>query len=171
MSTRQYFKKYSSMRCSVKKFVILALILLSLYLKNGWGHEAIFPIWESSYTKGPPIIDGKTDDIWEKAKPLTVIVREVMGGDNPMPVVLCTLHTDDSFYVMAQWPDDTRSDMRDPYIWNAVNKDYERPSRPDDQFAIEFPMTGEFDIRMLTLVHEYTADVWHWKAGRTRYAA
>jgi hypothetical protein len=67
---------------------------------------------------------------------------------------------------MAQWPDETKSDMRDPYVWNVEKKDYERPSRPDDQFAIEFPMTGEFDIRMLTLVHEYTADVWHWKAGR-----
>lgn len=89
-----------------------------------------------------------------------------MGGDNPAGVVLRALHTDDTFYVMAQWPDDTKSDMRDPYIWNAEKKIYERPSKPDDQFALEFPMTGEFDIRMLTLVHEYTADVWHWKAGR-----
>jgi hypothetical protein len=150
----------------MKKIIISALILLSLYLKNGWGHEVIPPVWESSYTKKPPIIDGKTDEIWKKAKPLTVTVREAMGGDNPMPVVLRALHTDDTFYVMAEWPDKTISDMRDPYIWNAVKKDYERPSRPDDQFAIEFPMTGEFDIRMLTLVHEYTADVWHWKAGR-----
>ena len=150
----------------MKKLVISALILLCVCLKDGWGHEVIQPLWESSYTKKSPIIDGKMDEIWEKAKLLTVIVREAMGGDNPMPVVLRALHTDDTFYVMAQWPDETESDMRDPYVWNVEKREYERPSRPDDQFSIEFPMTGEFDIRMMTLVHEYTADVWHWKAGR-----
>ena len=54
----------------------------------------------------------------------------------------------------------------DPYIWNAEKKAYDHPSKPDDQFALEFPMTGKFDIRMITLSHEYIADVWHWKAGR-----
>lgn len=130
------------------------------------GPESAQPVWESLYTKTPPIVDGKVDDVWKKAKPLTMTVREALGGGNPMPVLLRALHTDDTFYVMAQWPDKTKSDMRDPYVWNAENQDYERPSRPDDQFALEFPMTGQFDTKMLTLVHEYTADVWHWKAGR-----
>jgi Ethylbenzene dehydrogenase. len=106
------------------------------------------------------------EKIWEQAKPFTVVVREAMGGNNPTEVVLRALHTDDTLYVLAQWPDDTKSDMRDPYIWNESKKDYDRPSKPDDQFSLEFPMSGEFNIRMLTLVHEYTADVWHWKAGR-----
>lgn len=150
----------------MKKFIISVVVLLLLCLKYGWGNEIEPPVWESSYTKTPPTIDGKMDEIWGEAKPLTVTVREAIGGHNPKPVVLRALHTDDNFYVMAQWPDETKSDMRDPYVWNVEKKDYERPSRPDDQFAIEFPMTGEFDIRMLTLVHEYTADVWHWKAGR-----
>jgi hypothetical protein len=150
----------------MKRLVVSMAVLLFLCLKYGWGNELEPLVWESSYTKMPPTIDGKVDKIWEKSKSFTVIVREAIGGDNPKPVVLRALHTDDTFYVMAEWPDKTISDMRDPYIWNAVKKDYERPSRPDDQFAIEFPMTGEFDIRMLTLVHEYTADVWHWKAGR-----
>lgn len=147
-------------------FVIVSGFFLLFYPAYGWSTESTELIWESSYTKTPPIIDGKVDEVWKKAKPLTVTVREAIGGDNPNPVVLRALHNDDTFYMMAQWHDDTRSDMRDPYVWNAVKKDYERPSKPDDQFALEFPMTGEFDIRMLTLVHEYTADVWHWKAGR-----
>jgi len=150
----------------MKNLVISVIVLLLLCLKYGWANESEILVWESSYTKTPPTIDGKVEKIWEDAKPLTVTVREAIGGNNPRHVTLHCLHTDDSLYVMAQWPDDTRSDMRDPYVWNAENKDYERPSRPDDQFALEFPMTGQFAISMLSLSHEYTADVWHWKAGR-----
>jgi hypothetical protein len=114
----------------------------------------------------PPIIDGKIDGIWEQAIPLTVTVREAIGGCNPKRVMLRALYTDDTFFVLAQWHDVTKSDMRDPYVWNAEKKEYERPSKPDDQFALEFPKAGQFDVSMLTLDHEYTADVWHWKAGR-----
>jgi hypothetical protein len=69
-------------------------------------------------------------------------------------------------YVLAQWPDTTRSDMRDPYVWNPQKKQYERPTKPDDQFALEFPIEGSFEINMLTTSSGYVADVWHWKAGR-----
>ena len=131
-----------------------------------WTSEPLPLIWESSYTKTPPKIDGKPDDLWQTAKPVTVVVREAIGGDHPTQVVLRAVHTDDTFYLIAHWPDDTKSDMRDPYVWNDEKKEYDRPSKPDDQFALEFPMAGNFDISMLTLVNEYTADVWHWKAGR-----
>ena len=124
------------------------------------------PIWEARYTKIAPTIDGQMDEVWRQAKPLTAFVREAMGGDYPKPVILCALYTEDMLYVMAQWPDATRSDMRDPYVWNAKKKEYERPSKPDDQFALEFPMKGDFSVSMLTLTREFTADVWHWKAGR-----
>ena len=147
-------------------FVIMSGFILCFYAGYGWCNDSAQLTWESSYTKTPPVLDGNMDDIWGRAKPLAVTVREAIGGDNSGQVVLRALHTDDTFYVMAQWHDDTKSDMRDPYVWNAEKKDYERPSKPDDQFALEFPMTEKFYIRMITLTHEYVADVWHWKAGR-----
>ncbi|OQY99207.1 MAG: hypothetical protein B6D35_09920 [Candidatus Brocadia sp. UTAMX2] len=147
-------------------FIMMYSLLFCFYSNPVWSGESTPLVWESSHTKTPPMVDGKMEKIWEHAKPLTVVVREAMGGNNPTEVVLHALHTDDTLYVLAQWPDDTKSDMRDPYLWNDTKKDYDRPPKPDDQFSLEFPMTGEFDIRMLTLVHEYTADVWHWKAGR-----
>src|SRR3990167_2779807 len=146
--------------------VFFCVFLLCFYTTYGWCVESSSLVWESSYTKTSPTIDGNVDNIWQQAKSLTVIVREAIGGDNPVEVVLRALHNDDTLYVMAQWPDNTKSDIRDPYIWNAEKKDYERPSKPDDQFSLEFPITGNFGIRMITLVHEYIADVWHWKAGR-----
>ena len=123
-------------------------------------------LWESRHTSTVPEIDGSIDPVWETAKPLLVTVREAFGGNNPVTVELRALHTDVALYVLARWPDATKSDMRDPYVWSSATNAYERPSRPDDQFALEFPMSGEFDISMLTTEHEYEADVWHWKAGR-----
>src|SRR4030067_1617923 len=147
-------------------FVIISLCLLVLQSQYGWWNESSAQIWKSSYTKSPPLIDGMIDDVWNNALPLTVKVREAIGGENPIPVELRALHTDDTLYVLARWPDNTKSDMRDPYVWNAGLNSYERPSKPDDQFSIEFPLSGNFDTRMITLAKRYTADVWHWKAGR-----
>lgn len=123
-------------------------------------------VWEAAYTTSPPTVDGTVDRVWDKAKPLTVVVREAMGGGNPRRVVLRALYTDDTLYVLSEWPDATRSDMRDPYVWNPQKKQYERPTKPDDQFALEFPIEGSFEINMLTTSSGYVADVWHWKAGR-----
>ncbi|MCH7701325.1 MAG: hypothetical protein IID37_06525 [Planctomycetes bacterium] len=124
-------------------------------------------VWEASYTSTPPAVDGRIDQVWSTAKPLTVNVREAMGGGHPRPVVLRALYTDDSLYVLAQWPDATASGMRDPYVWNPQTHRYDRPTKPDDQFALEFPIQGDFDLNMLTVDHAYVADVWHWKAGRS----
>jgi hypothetical protein len=123
-------------------------------------------LWESSFATTVPEIDGVVDDVWERSQPLTVEVREAFGGHNPRAVVLRALHTNERIYVLAQWPDTTRSDMRDPYVWNAAKNVYDRPSKPDDQFGLEFPLSGDFAVSMLATSRDYTADVWHWKAGR-----
>lgn len=133
---------------------------------SGWTGDPSPMILESVKVTSAPVLDGQVDDVWSKARPLTVYVREAMGGDHPKPVILRSVHTDDSFFILAQWPDATRSDMRDPYIWNKEKQAYYRPSRPDDQFAIQFPMTKDFAISMLTMTHSFKSDVWHWKAGR-----
>lgn len=124
-------------------------------------------VWKSTHVQAPPDVDGKIDRVWHGAKELKVTVREAFGGVDPITVVLRALHTDEALYILAQWPDTTRSDMRDPYIWNAAKNEYERPTTPDDQFAIEFPIEGDLLQSMLPSEGSYTADVWHWKAGRS----
>ncbi len=129
------------------------------------GHQAPL-LWEAAYSTAKPSIDGMTDDVWSKAKPLRVVVREALGGTTPKQVILRALYTDDSLYVLAIWPDATRSDMRDPYVWDPRKKAYQRPTRPDDQFALQFPIEGDFQVNMLATDSAFVADVWHWKAGR-----
>jgi hypothetical protein len=146
-------------------WILLASTLMAQQAA-GWSQDRPSMLWESTYVKTAPALDGKMDDAWKTAKATSVPVREAMGGDHPQQVVLRALHTDDSIFISAAWADSTRSGLRDPYVWNPAEKRYDRPSRPDDQFAIEFPMKGGFAISMLTVEREYTADVWHWKAGR-----
>lgn len=122
--------------------------------------------WQASPVEQSPVIDGMQDAVWSKASPVKVVVGEAIGGGSPRTVTLRAIYTEDTLYILAQWPDATRSDMRDPYVWNATKNTYERPTRPDDQFALEFPISGQFDRNMLSTEREFEADVWHWKAGR-----
>ncbi len=122
-------------------------------------------VWQATFTNTPPTIDGQVDGVWGKARALRVTVREALGGGAPQEVTLRALYTEDRVFVLAKWADATRSDMRDPYVWDAKQKEYVRPTEPDDQFALDFPIEGDFKINMMTTA-AYVADVWHWKAGR-----
>ena len=123
--------------------------------------------WVSAYTPEAPDLDGRSETLWEQALPLRVTVREALGGGAPVEVELRALHTDDSLYVLARWPDATASTQRDPYVWNAATNTYDRPTLADDQFALQFPLEGAFEINMLATGVAFTTDVWHWKAGRS----
>lgn len=123
--------------------------------------------WVSAYTTEAPKLDGKNETLWEQAPPLRVTVREALGGGAPVEVELRALHTDDSLYVLARWPDATASAQRDPYVWNAATNTYDRPTLADDQFALQFPLEGAFELNMLATGVAFTTDVWHWKAGRS----
>ncbi|MDR4509813.1 MAG: ethylbenzene dehydrogenase-related protein [Candidatus Brocadiaceae bacterium] len=147
-------------------FSVICICFVMMQTQDAMSSESSTVIWESSYAHTAPVIDGKRDRVWDQSKTLTIEVREAMGGDKPFSVELSAIHTDDTLYVLTRWPDSTKSDMRDPYVWNDEAKGYERPSKPDDQFSLEFPLSGNFDLRMITLVNRYTTDVWHWKAGR-----
>lgn len=123
-------------------------------------------VWVAKKAASAPVIDGTIDNVWSKATVCEVTIRQAFGGGDAFVVRLKALYTADSLFVLAQWNDDTKSDMRDPFVWNEEKKVYERPTKPDDQFALQFPISGDFDISMLAMDKDYTTDVWHWKAGR-----
>jgi len=123
-------------------------------------------VWNVAHVPEPPTVDGQAESLWEKATALTVTARKAFRPDRTRCVRLRALYCRDAIYVLVQWPDPTRSDMRDPYVWNQSKQAYERTKKPDDQFALEFPLRGNFDVNMLAAGRNYTADVWHWKAGR-----
>ncbi len=152
----------------LKLAVALAVPACTLSAGIAWAQSTDMPIeWVSTYTAQAPALDGQVDARWEQALPLRVNVREALGGGAPVEVELRALHTDDSLYVLARWPDATASEQRDPFVWNATTNAYERPTLADDQFALQFPLEGPFTLNMLATDVDFTTDVWHWKAGRS----
>lgn len=120
----------------------------------------------SLFTAQAPQVDGEAEALWDACQPLEVIVSEALGGDHPFPVTLRAMHTERRIYLLASWPDSTCDDLFDPYVRNLSRECYERRPVHDDQFAVKFPLSGDFAVSMATATHSYTADVWHWKAGR-----
>jgi hypothetical protein len=147
--------------------VIAPLLILLSATQSVQAADAPPLQWNATYVEEAPSLDGSVEALWNVAQPLTVTVREAFGGRRPVEVLLRAVYTDDSLFVLAEWPDATRSDRRDPYIWNSTSGSYERPTTPDDQFALEFPLSGDFQQTMLPASGTYRADVWHWKAGRS----
>ena len=47
-------------------FVIMSGFILCFYAEYGWCNDSTHLTWESSYTKTPPVIDGKMDEVWGK---------------------------------------------------------------------------------------------------------
>lgn len=145
----------------------LALLLAFAIPQWATAGEAAPIEWISTRVATAPVMDGQAEAVWSKAAPLKVTVREAIGGTAPRVVTLRAVHTEDAVYVLAQWPDAMRSDMRDPFVWDKAQNAYARPTLPDDQFALEFPLEGQFTTSMLPDEGGYVADVWHWKAGRS----
>ena len=55
---------------------------------SGWTADPSPMVLESVKVPDAPALDGQVEEAWSKARPLTVDVREAMGGDHPKPVVL-----------------------------------------------------------------------------------
>lgn len=148
--------------------VSLAVPACTVFTSVAAAQASDVPIeWVSTYTAQAPALDGEVEGQWEQAVPLRVNVREALGGGAPVEVELRALHTDDSLFVLARWPDATASEQRDPYVWSAATNAYERPTLADDQFALQFPLEGPFTLNMLATDVDFSTDVWHWKAGRS----
>ncbi len=72
----------------------------------------------------------------------------------------------DMFYMLAVWNDPTKEDKHKPYKWDDASQSYKRTKMKEDRFAVSLAMSGNFSHDKLKGV-DFSADVWHWKAGRT----
>lgn len=66
--------------------------------------------------KAPPKLDGKVDELWKQAKPLTIKVIDganLEGGETE--VTLRAVYTPDTVYFLAQYKDPTQSFRRAPW--------------------------------------------------------
>lgn len=67
-------------------------------------------------------------------------------------------------YLAVRWPD--ANEDKDDKGWEWRGTKYAPGRKRDDQFAVRFHLSGDFDRTMLGS-REYRADVWLWSAART----
>ena len=59
----------------------------------------------SQRVASPPVIDGQVDALWATAQPLRLTLTWGMGGaERALDADLRALHTEDTIYLLAQWP-------------------------------------------------------------------
>ena len=79
----------------------------------------------SARTDKAPEIDGKRDEVWNKAKPLAVELEKLMytpndySGERKVSVKLSSLHDGEYIYFLVQWNDSTQSLEQEPWVKQA----------------------------------------------------
>ncbi len=143
----------------------------------------------------PPTLDGVMDDLWKRAKPLTV---KVVGGKNlpggTTEVTLRSIYSGDMIYFFMQYKDETESLRREPWqkqadgSWKQLkdpnDKGGDNNLYYEDKFAVLWNISSPaFEAKgCMSACHtgegkpygnKYTAnagerlDIWHWKGVRT----
>lgn len=143
-----------------------------------------------------PVLDGKIEDMWNKAKEVKI---SVIGGAN-LPkggteVSLKAVYTATDVYFLAQWRDPTHSLQRAPWkkqadgswvkLIDPADKGGDNNKYYEDKFSMiwNINMTGFEAAGCMVACHageagkpygnKYTAnagelgDIWHWKSVRT----
>jgi hypothetical protein len=129
-----------------------------------------------------PELDGVVDPVWERAAEFTVSVSPVtadVGGLYPgfdrsrrtaaREVTLRALVSDGRLYLLARWPDETRSVVKKPWVWDEETGAYRQGPGDEDRFSLLLPIGKEMTDCMVSGV-SFVGDLWHWKAARTQPA-
>lgn len=122
----------------------------------------------SSFSDTAPVIDGKTDALWSKAKLLDVEVVRVLEPNigAKSNVSIRSMYTKNNVYFNVSWADDTQSVSHKTWTWRKDANKYEEGKDREDMFSLVFENKGKFNADMFAST-EQTWDVWHWKAFRT----
>ena len=76
-------------------------------------------------TEAAPTIDGKRDEAWAKAKPVTIELSKIVytpanyKGEQKTTVTVSSLHDNESIYFLAQWKDPSESVEQQPWVKQA----------------------------------------------------
>ncbi len=141
----------------LRVFIILGLFSM-LTTAFAYGAETLIAVKVSR----APVIDGKMDSIWKKAKPVKVKDRRVNAT-----IELRALYTDREIFILARYPDSREDRIHKPWVWDKELKAYKIGPQREDTFVIKWNMEPkEVDLSNFA-DNDYRADVWYWKAFRT----
>ena len=138
--------------------LLLAVLLTVSFATVAYGAKVLTAVKVSK----APLIDGKIDSIWQKAKPIMVKDRRVGAT-----IELRAVYTDKEIFILARYPDKREDRMHKPWVWDRELKAYKIGPQREDTFVIKWNMESK-DVDLSNFAdNDYRADVWYWKAFRT----
>ena len=148
------------MKCFATSFIAVTLSCLSNFAFAGQS-----PVITVKALKSAPTVDG-SDTEWQDI-PTTDIPLTYIGDKTPTKTVRLKAGVyGDRIYIYSEWDDDTEDTTHKPYVWDQHEGKYVAGPQREDRFALQFAMRGDYTTDWLS-GQEFTADMWHWKAGRT----
>jgi len=115
----------------------------------------------------PPVLDGDGSDWLDIPGTVVRLRKNKADGETPTRSVLIKggVHGDYvSFYI--EWQDSSEDVLHRPWVWDARKKKYGKGAQREDRLAIQFATGGDYSTDWFS-GHEFTADMWHWKASRS----
>jgi len=147
----------------IKRVTILIPIISLL----SFGTSAIAEDIKLDNLPSAPTIDGNDAD-WVGITSTTIKLNNNRpnGKANIKEVSVKSGVHGDSVYFLMQWNDSTQDEQHKPYVWDNAKGKYGKGKQREDRLAIQFAMTGDYDVNWLS-GNLFTADIWHWKAARS----
>ena len=175
--------------------LVVAVLVISLWKQQGQTAQDTGALTAMKVDKAP-VLDGKIDDVWKKAKEIKI---NVSGGANlpkgSTEVSLKAVYTGSDVYFLAQWSDATQSNQRFPWkkqtdgTWLKLIDPDDKGGDSNKYYEDKFAMLWNINIAgfegagCMVACHagepgkpygnKYLAnagelgDLWHWKGVRT----
>lgn len=122
------------------------------------------PTLEALKVSQPPRVDGLMDEPdWARAPEL--VTHDPIAG---IDLRLRAVYTDESIFVLVQFPDPTEDLEQKTLVWHRDLQLYKIGPKREDTLVLKWNMENEpVDLR-LDADAPYQADIWYWKACRTQ---
>ena len=146
---------FDTRRCAMLKIVtIIYLSFFSSYL--------FAKTLTCSKTESSPNIDGTIEDLWSKAKEISV-----QDAIEKVDIKLKCLYNKDYIYFLSSYPDAYANVKHKAKVWNPDLEIYQSGPTREDTFIFKFAMDQVTSDLSLKSNAPYSADIWYWKGFRS----
>ncbi len=130
------------------------------------------PILQAPYSEQSPILDGSgAERIWTRAPILSLELATSSPTQDPsspgVRLALRAIYTDTDIYLLAEWPDNTRNPLHQPWTFRIDQRDYTVGDQLEDRISFLFPINGPFQPNQKP-TQPSSWDIWTWGCGSTQ---
>ncbi|MDP7035533.1 MAG: ethylbenzene dehydrogenase-related protein [Planctomycetota bacterium] len=130
------------------------------------------PILQAPYSDQSPILDGSgAERIWTRAPILSLELGTSPPTQDPssagVRLALRAIYTDTEIFFLAEWPDNNRNHLHQPWTFRFDQSDYTVGDQSEDRISFLFPINGPFQPNQKP-TQPSSWDIWTWGCGSTQ---